>query len=416
MLNKLGKYSFGIGDRFAHQGVYQLKPFQAAKKFGTDITPVWNKSHREHITVGSKPESVKEEAEQAIKKCGWEQGYMIDADHINLQNVDGFLASSDFFTIDVAYGIGQPCGENKIQQFIEFNKPYIGGFSVPGSDKIFNLNKNMLREFAGQFLTAIYEAQRIYQYILEKKGEGNFVAEISMDEVDKAQSPVELFLVCSGLAMLGVRPVTIAPKFTGRFNKGVDYEGDLNIFAKEFEENLLVIKYATEIFDLPKGLKLSVHTGSDKFSLYPVINQLIKKHNIGLHLKTAGTTWLEEVIGLAEAGGSALELVKGIYVEALNRFDELTGPYSTVLNIDKKQLPEKDTVEKWDSEKFVNSLRHIPDHPDYNPGFRQLIHTAYKVAAERGELFTGALEAHSAVIGKNVSENILERHIKPLFL
>ena len=415
MNNKLGKYSIGIGDRFAHQGIYQLKPFLDAKKRGIDIVPVWNKSHREHKTVGSTPDSVRIEADQATQQSGWTSAYMVDADHINLQNVDGFLDSSDFFTIDVAYAIGQTCEEETIQQFIAFNQSYIGGFTVMGSKK-FDLTEAMVRQFAQQYLKALLEAQRIYQYILSQKGKGHFVAEISMDEVENAQSPIELFLVCSGLAMLGVMPATIAPKFTGRFNKGVDYEGDLEIFAKEFEEDLLVINFAKEQFNLPKVLKLSVHTGSDKFSLYPIINRLIKKHNTGLHLKTAGTTWLEELIGLAEAGGEGLALAKSIYAEALIRYDELTAPYSTVLNIDKNQLPSKTIVDAWSSDKFVNTLRHIPSHPDYNSSFRQLLHTAYKVAAERGPVFTQALEANAEVIGKNVAENIWKRHIRMLFL
>ena len=86
---------------------------------------------------------------------------------------------------------------------------------------------------------------------------------------------------------------TIAPKFTGRFNKGVDYVGDLDQFAREFEEDLLVIDFAVKEFGLPKELKLSVHSGSDKFSIYPIIAEAIAKYDKGIHLNTAGTTWLE---------------------------------------------------------------------------------------------------------------------------
>ncbi|MFA6702764.1 MAG: tagaturonate epimerase family protein, partial [Dysgonamonadaceae bacterium] len=101
----------------------------------------------------------------------------------------------------------------------------------------------------------------------------------------------------------GVQVQTIAPKFTGRFNKGVDYVGDLDQFAKEFEEDVLVIDFGVKEFGLPQELKLSVHSGSDKFSIYPIMAKVIKKHDKGLHLKTAGTTWLEEVIGLSMSGG-----------------------------------------------------------------------------------------------------------------
>ena len=127
-----------------------------------------------------------------------------------------------------------------------------------------------------------------------------------MDEVESPQTPVDLFFILKMLADKGVPAQTIAPKFTGRFNKGVDYTGDVAQFAKEFEEDVLVIDFAIKEFGLPEELKLSVHSGSDKFSIYPVMADVIKKYNKGIHVKTAGTTWLEEVIGLALAGGKAL--------------------------------------------------------------------------------------------------------------
>src|ERR1700755_712941 len=127
------------------------------------------------------------------------------------------------------------------------------------------------------------------------------------------QTPVELLLILAMIQIEEIPVQTIAPKFTGRFNKGIDYRGDVAQFEKEFDEDLSVIAFAIREFGLPPTLKLSVHSGSDKFSLYPIINRLIKKHEAGLHVKTAGTTWLEEVIGLAESGGEGLELVKEVY-------------------------------------------------------------------------------------------------------
>jgi hypothetical protein len=208
---------------------------------------------------------------------------------------------------------------------------------------------------------------------------------------------------------------TIAPKFTGRFNKGVDYAGDLVQFAREFEEDVLVIDYAVKTFGLPENLKLSVHSGSDKFSIYPVMAEIIKKHDKGLHLKTAGTTWLEEVIGLAVAGGEALETAREIYIKALGRKEELCAPYADVIDIDDAQLPLPEEVMTWSSGKFASTLRHVPGDPDYNPNFRQLIHVGYKIASEMGERFTGLLKKHKEIIGKCVEENIYDRHLKRLF-
>src|SRR2546430_17255383 len=94
---------------------------------------------------------------------------------------------------------------------------------------------------------------------------------------------------------------TIAPKFTGRFNKGVDYEGDLAQFEREFNDDLAVMAFAIRRYGLPAGLKLSVHSGSDKLSIYGPIRRALGRFDAGLHLKTAGSTWLEEEIGLAGA-------------------------------------------------------------------------------------------------------------------
>lgn len=209
---------------------------------------------------------------------------------------------------------------------------------------------------------------------------------------------------------------TIAPRFTGRFNKGVDYVGDISKFEKEFEEDILVIDYAIQKFGLPKNLKLSVHSGSDKFSIYPSIAKIINKYDKGIHIKTAGTTWLEEVIGLAMAGGEALELVKLFYYEALSRIDELCAPYEQVIDIDIDKLPTKLEVENWSSKKFSDTLRHIPDNPDYNPNFRQLIHVGYKVAVEHNEAFTSCLTKYADIVETQVYENIYHRHLERLFV
>jgi hypothetical protein len=132
-------------------------------------------------------------------------------------------------------------------------------------------------------------------------------------------------------------------------------------------------------------------------------------------VKTAGTTWLEEVTGLALAGGEALELAKSIYAKAFERRDELCRPYATVIDIKYDELPSPDTVKSWTGEKFANSLRHIPGHPDYDPNFRQLIHVGYKVAAEYGNVYIGHLNANAELVGQQVFENIYYRHISRLF-
>ncbi|MDR1938517.1 MAG: tagaturonate epimerase family protein [Tannerellaceae bacterium] len=413
----IGKYSFGIGDRFAHQGEAQLRALiQASKTLGFDIVPVWNKSNREHIIVHSTPADTRKEADSAVEALDYKGAYFVDADHINLSNVDKFIEHSDFFTLDVADFIGQKAPQPDIDAFVAKNSSYTGKLHIPGISAPLDVPETLLRNIAGKFLHAVQEAGKIYRHIEGIKGAGNFIAEVSMDEVNDAQSPVEMFFILSAIAGEKIPAQTIAPKFTGRFNKGVDYVGDVAQFAREFEEDLLVIDYAVKEFGLPDNLKLSIHSGSDKFSIYPVMGQLIRKYDKGIHVKTAGTTWLEEIIGLAVAGDrEAIKLAKAIYTGALARFDELCAPYATVIDIRKDELPSPGEVEGWTGEKLANTLRHIPGHPDYNPNFRQLIHVAYKVAAEFGTEYTHALENNKETVGRQVTENIYDRHIKRLF-
>ena len=412
---QISKYTMGVGDRFGHQGKAQLRAFLAAREEGITIHPVWNKSNREHTLIGSHPRDVRVEAEAAVRELDWTHDYFVDADHINLKTVDGFLPTSDFFTIDVADYVGKSANSAATEKLLAALKPQMGTLAIPGIAEPFVITPELVRATADKFLLAIQEAGRIYRHIEAAKGGDAFVTEISVDETDKPQTPVELFLILAMIAGEKVPVQTIAPKFTGRFNKGVDYVGDLAQFEKEFDEDLCVIAFAIREFALPSALKLSVHSGSDKFSLYPIIRKLVRKHGMGLHVKTAGTTWLEEVIGLAESDGRGLVIAKEIYAGAFGHFDELTAPYSSVIQIDAKRLPPVDMVNGWSSRDFVQALRHVPDAPGYNSNFRQLLHVAFKLAAKMGARYTDALKANHEIIGRNVTENVLDRHIKPIF-
>jgi len=412
---RLGKYSFGIGDRFNHQGKAQLKALMMARDAGLEIIPVWNKSNREHQIVRSTPDMTREEADEATRVMNWDLPYFVDADHINLFNVDKFIDHCDFFTIDVAEYISKPAVDEDVEEYIEKNRKYIGKLHITGIDEDFTVTEDFLTEIGFKFLNAAQEAGKIYRYINKRRSGKDFITETSMDEVDNPQTPAELFFILGMLANEKIPLQTIAPRFTGRFNKGVDYSGDPAQFRQEFEQDLLVIDHAVNAFGLPDNLKLSIHSGSDKFTIYPIIGDLITQYDKGIHLKTAGTTWLEEIIGLAAADKEGLILAKEIYRDAYSRKDELCKPYSAVIKIDESSLPSPDTVDHWDSNKLVNTLKHIPDHPDFNPNLRQLIHVGYKVAAEMGERFDKALQKYDEVIGENVTENIYERHLKRLF-
>jgi hypothetical protein len=316
----------------------------------------------------------------------------------------------------VADFIGQPAQAGDIESFVRRHPELEGGIQLAGADEAFEITLDLLRQAAEKFLEAVKKAGEVYRRVLGARGAGNFIPEVSMDETNRAQSPVELLIILAAIADEGIPMQTIAPKFSGRFNKGVDYVGDVAQFEREMALDVAAIAYAVKQYGLPENLKLSVHSGSDKFSIYPAIAATMKHLDVGVHLKTAGTTWLEELIGLAEAGGEALALAKEVYAEALAHREELCAPYATVIDIAPTKLPTADEVRGWSSEQYTSALRHVESSPAYNSSVRQLLHVGFKVAAKMGQRYLDLLEANEAVIAKNVTENLYARHIAPVFL
>ena len=412
----MGKYSLGVGDRFARQAPAQLSACVAAAKKGVEVIPVWNKSNREHLIIGSEPGSTRAAADAAVKALGWKGAYHVDADHIGLKTVDRFIPHADFYTIDVADWIGKPAETGAIGAFVRRHTELAGRIEIPGVERPFEMGSAELERVAGKYLLAVQEAGRVYRHVMGLKGEGRFITEVSMDETDSAQTPAELLVILAALADEGIPVQTIAPKFTGRFNKGVDYVGEVGQFEREFAEDVAVAAFAVKRYGLPGTLKLSVHSGSDKFSLYGPIRRVLGRFKAGVHVKTAGTTWLEEVIGLAEAGGKGLALAKEIYAGALEHVEELCAPYATVIDIDRAKLPSAGVVAGWSGEQFVSALRHDPKNAAFNPHLRQLLHVGYKMAAKMGGRYLEALAECETCVSRNVTENLYARHLKPLFL
>jgi tagaturonate epimerase len=399
---RLEKYSIGVGDRFAHQAKAQLRACMLADEAGVDVIPVWNKSNREHTIIGSDPCSVREAADDAVRQLGWSKPHHVDADHINLETVDRYIAASDFFTVDVAAFIGKPAERSDVTQFLARHSELSGGHAAARTVE--------------KYFGAVREAGRIYRRIASARSEGTFITEVSMDETDTPQTPPELLIILALIADEKIPIQTIAPKFTGRFNKGVDYSGDVAQFTAEFENDIAMIARAVEQYDLPQNLKLSVHSGSDKFSIYGAIRRTLAKSGAGVHVKTAGTTWLEELIGLAEAGGEGLAIAKEIYAQAYASRDALCAPYTAVIDIDPAKLPSPAKVESWTSDDYTSALRHDPACPSFNPNVRQLLHVGFKVAAKMGERYLRIVEECEETISRNVTENLFARHIRPLFL
>ncbi len=413
---ELPKYSLGVGDRFAHQAKAQLQACIQAAETGVEVIPVWNKSNREHTIIGSEPASTRAAADAAVKALHWTKPYFCDADHIGLTTVDRFFDACDFYTIDVADFIGKPADPAAVDAFVKSHPELLGSIRIEGIDQPLSIDQPFLKRVAAKFLNAIQQAAEIYKKIESKKGKGAFVTEVSMDETDLPQTPAELLIILAAAADYGIPLQTVAPKFSGRFNKGVDYAGDVTQFENEFALDVAAIAHAVKQYDLPRNLKLSVHSGSDKFSIYAPIHRTIRKFNAGVHLKTAGTNWLEELIGLAEAGSKGLALAKEVYAQAYDHREELCGPYATVIDIDPAKLPAPKEVAQWSSAQYTSALRHDPHSAAYNASLRQLLHVGFKVAAKMGRRYLDMLEANEAVIAANVTENLYRRHIVPVFL
>jgi hypothetical protein len=122
------------------------------------------------------------------------------------------------------------------------------------------------------------------------------------------------------------------------------------------------------------------------------------------------------LIGLAEAGGEGLAMAKELYAEAIGHVDELCGPYATVINIDRAKLPTVEVVNGWTGKQFTDALRHDQNNPGFNPSLRQLLHVAFKLAAKKGRRYLDLLRTNEDVVGRNVTENLYRRHLRPLFV
>ncbi len=413
---QLPRFSIGVGDRFAQQAEAQLRACVLSLDAGVEVTPVWNKSNREHLIIHSEPSETRAAANDAVHALGWDRPFFVDADHIGLKTMERFLAPCDFFTLDVAESIGQPAPHEEIEGFIRKHPELSREIVLPRIEIPLQMSEPLVRRTAATFLAAVREAGAIYRALVAAKGEGRFIAEVSMDETASPQTPSELVIILAALADEEVPIQTIAPKFTGRFNKGVDYVGDVAQFTREFNEDIAAIAFAVERYGLPSNLKLSVHSGSDKFRIYPAMYEALLRSGAGVHLKTAGTTWLEELIGLAESGGSGLNLVKEIYAQGYASADELCRPYATVIDIDPAELPSPEEVLGWSSRQYVAALRHDVSNAQYNPSLRQLLHVSFKIAATMGERYRDAVRHNKELVAKNVTHNLFERHIRPVFL
>jgi len=413
----------GMGDRL---GLATPGHIRAVR--GSGVRPVFaQQSIREMTRTRRTAEQVMEDALWGVFEEGFRDGFGADADHLkSTADLDVTLAAGfRMFTIDPGDHVDNAAGRESVEVLAgklqgipwaeletteaDCRRAFLGQVHFVGSDMSLSFDEATLLRAVVKYGRAVAHTRRMHRHLAQAASGRPFELEMSVDETDSPTTPHEHYYVAHELKRLGVPVVSLAPRFIGAFEKGIDYKGDLRAFEAAFVQHVKIARHLGPY-------KISIHSGSDKFSIYEPMRRAIRRSGAGLHLKTAGTTWLEELIGLAEAGSASLALAKEIYAEAFAQRDDLCAPYAAVIDIDPSRLPDPRDVARWTAEQYSGALRHDQGNPLFNPNVRQLLHVGYKVAAHMGDRYTKMLDACEESISRNVTENLFARHIEPLFL
>jgi hypothetical protein len=336
------KTSAGMGDRM---GIATPGHVRAVRHFQGKITPIFaQQSIREMKRTARSPQQVMDDATWGAFEEGWQSGVGADADHLKtFQDIDVCLAAGfTFFTFDPGEYV------NHLSESVTYSQlsiqleglpthlqPEATGLIGKSFDfegyKLIIDERNLLKAVV-KYGKALAHVVAMYEYLAKVAGKQLFEVEVSMDETEQPTSPLEHVYIASELSRLGVRWVSFAPRFVGRFEKGVDYIGDLHAF----EKNLAVHASIARWFG---PYKLSLHSGSDKFSIYSIFMEATK----GLsHLKTAGTSYLEALRTIATLDW---QLFKEIYIFARQHFERDRLSYHISAQI--SQAPEPAEIHDW---------------------------------------------------------------------
>jgi hypothetical protein len=312
--------SAGLGDRL---GLATPGHVRAIRKTG--IAPIFTQqSIREMERTNRTPEDVVNDATWGVLQEGWRDGYGADADHLkNTHDVDVCVAAGfTFYTFDPREHVDNDAHTDDLSTLqrkfgdlpwdrladsgAAMRRRYQETFAVEGYTLTFD-EETLLRA-AGKYGMALAHVAELYRYLETQMGDTPFEVEVSVDETDTTTSPEEHFFIASELRRLGLEWVSLAPRYVGDFEKGVDYIGDLSQFDTEVAQHAAIARHCGPY-------KLSIHSGSDKFSIYPIIAE----HTRGLvHLKTAGTSYLEALRAIAAIDP---QLFRDILDFAFERYD-----------------------------------------------------------------------------------------------
>ncbi|MBM4466685.1 MAG: hypothetical protein FJ014_14220 [Chloroflexi bacterium] len=407
--------SAGCGDRL---GLATPGHVRAVRRF-SGIAPIFaQQSMRENARTGRTPQQVMDDAMWGIFQEGWRQPWGADADHLKTtEDIDLCVAAGyTFFTVDPGDYVDNAIPNSKLQtpnsKFIalpwaeledtpdDLRRRYLGRrFEV----ETFRLefDEAALLQAACKYGRAIAHTVRMYRHLAaappppptlrpcsgQALGGENFELEMSVDETETPTSIEEHFFIASELRRLGVRWVSLAPRYVGRFEKGVDYIGDLAEFEAQIDRHAAIARVLGPY-------KLSIHSGSDKFSIYPIVAW----HTHGLvHLKTAGTSFLEALRVVAQVEPA---LFREMLTYAIERYPEDRATYHVSARPTKVPAPE--VLSDAD-------LTGLLEHFDA----RQVLHVTFGSVLDRfgGKILsvlTVHEEAHYAAL-----ETHFEKHLSP---
>ncbi len=408
------KTSVGFGDRL---GLATPGHARAIRRFpggeGRIGAVFAQQSVRENARTGRTPHEVLDDATWAIFQEGWREPWGADADHLKTPaDVNDFAAAGyTFFTIDPGAHVDDEAGvlsaaalEEKVSALPwEVLEDTVGDLqrrylSAPVDLEGWSLTieGEQLWRAAVKYGRAVAHTVAMYRHIVSRLGERPFDLEVSVDETSSPTTVAEHVYIAGELRRLGVRWVSLAPRFVGRFEKGVDYIGDLGGFSAEFARHAAV----SRVFG---PYKLSLHSGSDKFSVYPIAARLTDGSAIGLagslvHVKTAGTSYLEALRATARVDP---ELFREILALARERYEIDRATYH--VSADLAKVPGGDGLTDHELPLLLEQF-----------DARQVLHVTFGSVLDRfGQRLRETLEKNEEIYA-TVLEAHFRRHLAPL--
>lgn len=334
--------SIGMGDRL---GLATPGHVRALRATGCQVAPVFaQQSIRELARTRRTPQQVMDAATWGMFEEGWQLGAGADADHLKTPaDIDACLAAGfTLFTIDPGAYVENAAEAASFSRLRELAallpselRPEASGlagrrFDVEGLTLVFD--EPALLKAAVKYGRAVAHVASMYRHLQGAAGPLPFELEVSVDETDEPTSHLEHVYIASELRRLGVQWISLAPRYVGRFDKGVDYIGDLEAFERDFAGHAAIARALG-------SYKLSLHSGSDKFSIYPVVARLT--HGL-VHLKTAGTSYLEALRTIAQLDPA---LLREVYEFSLDCYERDRSSYH--VSAERARAPLPDAVKDW---------------------------------------------------------------------